>query len=70
MLVDVPTATQTLKIGQSTLRRWIREGRLPVVRLGRRVLIRPETLEEFIKDAEQAGSAKWKDMAQRAQNTS
>lgn len=49
MLLDVQAATQELRIGQSTLRRWIREGRLPVVRLGRRVLIRPEALEELIR---------------------
>ncbi len=48
MLLDVATAARELKIGQSTLRRWIREGKLAVVRLGRRVLIRPETLDEFI----------------------
>ena len=52
MLLDVSTATRELGVGQSTLRRWIREGRLPVVRLGRRVLIRPETLEELVKSAE------------------
>lgn len=39
-------------VGESTLRRWIAEGRVPVVRLGRRVLLRPEALEEFIKAGE------------------
>ena len=48
MLLDVATAARELKSGQSTLRRWIREGKLPVVRLGRRVFIRPETLDEFV----------------------
>ena len=55
MLLDVSMATRELKIGQSTLRRWIREGRLPVVRFGRRVLIRRETLEQLITAAEQLG---------------
>ncbi len=53
MLLDISTATHELRVGQSTLRRWIREGRLPVVRFGRRVLIRRETLEQLITAAEQ-----------------
>lgn len=52
MLLDVATAARELKSGQSTLRRWIREGKLPVVRLGRRVFIRPETLDEFVHERE------------------
>jgi len=52
MLMDVLAATRELGVGQSTLRRWIREGRLPAVRLGRRVLLRPEALERFVRAAE------------------
>lgn len=52
MLMDVPAATRELKVGQSTLRRWIREGRLSVIRLGRRVLIRPEAIEVLIRQFE------------------
>lgn len=53
MLLDVQTAAvHELKVGISTLRRWIREGRLPVIRLGRRVLIRPAALEELIQRLE------------------
>ena len=52
MLLNIPMAVYELKVGESTLRRWIREGRVPVVRLGRRVLIRPETLEKLIQGAE------------------
>jgi len=48
MLMDVMNAARELGIGQGTLRRWIREGRLPVVRLGRRVLLRPDVVEELI----------------------
>jgi len=57
MLRDVQTAASELGVGQSTLRRWIREGRLPVVRLGRRVLIRPAALEKFLQLSEQPGKA-------------
>ncbi len=52
MLLDIAMAARGLKVGQSTLRRWVREGKLPVVRLGRRVLIRPETLDEFVHERE------------------
>jgi len=52
MLLDVLAATRELGVGQSTLRRWIREGRLPTVRLGRRVLLRPEAVERFVRAAE------------------
>ena len=52
MLRDVQTAASELQVGQSTLRRWIREGRLPVVRLGRRVLLRPDVIEELITSNE------------------
>ena len=54
MLMDVLAATRELGIGQSTLRRWIREGSLPAVRLGRRVLLRPEAVERFVRAAERS----------------
>jgi len=40
-------------VGESTLRRWITEGRVPVVRLGRRLFIQTQALDEFIKSGEQ-----------------
>ena len=52
MLLNIQTVAQQLQISQSTLWRWIREGRLPIVRLGRRVLIKEEALQEFINQAE------------------
>lgn len=58
MLVDVKGAAKALGgVGESTLRRWIAQGKLPVVRLGRRVLIRREALDEMIERAE-GGRAK------------
>jgi len=48
MLRDVQTAASELRVGQSTLRRWIREGKLPVVRLGRRVLLRPAVIKHLV----------------------
>ncbi len=53
MLLDIPAAARHLGgIGENTLRRWIKEGRVPAVRLGRRILIRQESLEKLIQTAE------------------
>lgn len=53
MILDVPTAAKALGgMGESTLRRWIATGKVPTVRLGRRVFIRPESLRELIRRSE------------------
>ena len=52
ILESIQGSAAYLKVGTSTLRRWIAEGRLPVVRLGRRVLIRRESLENLIQESE------------------
>jgi len=52
MLLNVPSASRELNVGYSTLRKWIKEGRVPIVRLGRRVLVRPEALQRFVREAE------------------
>ena len=52
LLLDIPTVAREALSGESTVRKWIREGRLPVVRLGRRVLVRRETFESFLTMAE------------------
>lgn len=51
MLKDIQTIKAELNVGESTVRRWVREGILPVVRLGRRVLIRQEDLRDFVDRA-------------------
>jgi excisionase family DNA binding protein len=48
-LLDIPTVRHELSAGESTIRRWIREGRLPTVRLGRRVLVRRDALDKFVR---------------------
>jgi excisionase family DNA binding protein len=50
-LLDIPAVRHELRAGDSTIRRWIREGRLPTVRIGRRILIRREALERFVRSA-------------------
>lgn len=52
MLKSVDSGAQYLGLQPSTLRRWIYERRIPVVKLGRRVLIRQETLDDLIRKGE------------------
>lgn len=52
MLMGIDEGARYLGLQPSTLRRWIYERRFPVVKLGRRVLIRPEVLDELIKRGE------------------
>lgn len=47
-LCDVRAASALLNISVHTLRRWVRERRVPVTRLGRAVRFDPRALERFI----------------------
>jgi excisionase family DNA binding protein len=47
-LISVAEAAQRLGISPLTMRAWVRQRRLPVVRLGRRVLLDPQEVEEYI----------------------
>jgi excisionase family DNA binding protein len=46
----IKEAAQSLGLGKSKLRMLIREGTLPTVRVGDRVLIRRESLEKLLQD--------------------
>ena len=49
MLLDVEAVAKELGgLGESTVRKLIREGRLPAVRVGRRVMVARRVLEDFI----------------------
>jgi excisionase family DNA binding protein len=52
MLRSVDDAARYLGLQPSTLRRWIYERRIPVVKLGRRVLVKAGVLEELIQRGE------------------
>lgn len=53
LLYNLPTAAERLGgISVVTLRRYIAAGAIPVVRIGRRVFVRPEALEKLIKRIE------------------
>ncbi|MCI0721079.1 MAG: helix-turn-helix domain-containing protein [Acidobacteria bacterium] len=50
-LMDVKEAAkQMLNVSPWTVRLWIRQGKLPFVRLGRRVLLDPKDLRAFIDE--------------------
>ena len=48
-LLNLKEGARELKLSIHTLRAWTYQKRIPFVRLGRRVLLRREDLEEFVK---------------------
>jgi excisionase family DNA binding protein len=48
-LVGVAATATRMGVSPYTLRAWIRQGRIPFVRLGRRVLFDPADVDRFIK---------------------
>lgn len=48
-LLTLHEATETLRLGESMIYKIIGKGDLPVVRIGRRVLVRRQDLEAFIE---------------------
>lgn len=58
LLYSLTSAAEQLGgIAVLTLRRWIAEGEIPVVRLGRRVFIRRRALADLLRRAERRGRA-------------
>jgi excisionase family DNA binding protein len=47
-LLSVPQAAKILGISQSTLRNWIQRKKIARVKVGGRVMFRPDTIREFI----------------------
>ena len=50
-VVTVAEITQILKLNQQTVRNWIDQGVLPVIRVGRRVRVRWGDVEAMMKPA-------------------
>jgi excisionase family DNA binding protein len=48
MLMSIPEAASELCISRSTLWRLVNDGRLPVVSIGRRTLLRRTDIESFV----------------------
>jgi excisionase family DNA binding protein len=51
-LLDVKEVSERLSIKQSTLRAWIFQRRLPVIKIGRLVRIKESALADWIRSAE------------------
>lgn len=49
LTVSVESATVLLGVGESLIRKMIQEKKLPVLRLGRRILIPRSAIEEMVK---------------------
>jgi excisionase family DNA binding protein len=47
-LLSLEEASSELKISIHTIRAWTYQKKFPIVKLGRRVLVRREDLEEFV----------------------
>lgn len=47
--MTVNEAAEYTKIGRNTIRQLIKWKKLPVLRIGRKIIIRQETLEDFLK---------------------
>lgn len=48
-LMSVSGVAERLGISEATVRSWILYRRIEVIKVGRRVLIRPETLDDLIR---------------------
>ena len=49
-LLTITETQARLRVSMPTIRSWIHQGRLPVVRLGRRVLIHESVLEKIVNE--------------------
>jgi excisionase family DNA binding protein len=50
LAVSIKDAAIALSLSPWTIRRWISDGKLPFVRLGRRVLIEPSAIEKLLAE--------------------
>jgi excisionase family DNA binding protein len=58
LLVDIPMAAETLGgISATTVRRLIASGELPIVRVGRRIMIEEKAIVEWIERMKQHRSS-------------
>jgi excisionase family DNA binding protein len=51
LVVDIREAGFVMSLSPWTIRKWIRLGKIPAIRLGRRVLIEPRELRRLLKSA-------------------
>lgn len=51
-LLDIPAGAEYLGVTTSTLRHWVERRHVPALRIGGRVLLRRETLDRHLAQAE------------------
>jgi len=56
-LLSVSDVAQELKLSQPTVRQLLSKGGLPFIRIGRRILLRREDLETFVKSRREAADS-------------
>ena len=49
-LLDIPAVAAVCGVSEKTVRRWISAGDLPAAKLGSQWRIRPQDLDDFIRD--------------------
>jgi excisionase family DNA binding protein len=55
LVLDIKEAAQALCLSPWTIRRWIADGKLQTIRLGRRVLIEPSELKRIVEAGRKSG---------------
>jgi excisionase family DNA binding protein len=55
LAISIKDAALVLSLSPWTIRKWIARGIIPSIRLGRRVLVEPETLQALIERSRQRG---------------
>ena len=48
-LYSATETSEVLRVSLSTVRSWIHRGRLPVIKLGRRIMVRKVVIDEILK---------------------
>jgi excisionase family DNA binding protein len=55
--LTVPVFAEAVEVKEVTVLRWVREGKLPSIKLGRRILIPVDALKRMLERAEQSDGA-------------
>jgi excisionase family DNA binding protein len=49
LALSINEAAETLSLSPWTIRAWIKQGKLPAIKLGRRICVEPEALRNIVK---------------------
>ncbi len=56
--LDIESAAKAISVSPWTIRKWISQGKLPATRLGRRVCVTPEALQELVNEGTRQKNSK------------